>query len=138
MLSPQGLPKAGRCWAHPSRNPNFSLYCFPSPHHGVASAHVPQPRRPDLVKGVQLLDISLRGLHVKRTPAWQRPLVAQFQKLLKETTLGEWFFGSVAKPQVGIRCCPCSFFCWLHEGSEHAPGRSPEGSASLGRWPSLK
>jgi hypothetical protein len=39
--------------------------------------------RPDLVRGVQLINISLRGLHVDRQPAWQRPLVAAFQRLLK-------------------------------------------------------
>ncbi|KAL6753405.1 Alpha/Beta hydrolase protein [Haematococcus lacustris] len=55
--------------------------------------------RPDLVKAVQLLDISLRGLHVKRQPPWQRPLVAAFQQLLRETELGVQFFNTVAKPQ---------------------------------------
>jgi len=53
--------------------------------------------RPDLVQTVQLLDISLRGLHEKRTPSWQRPLVASFQRLLRETSVGEAFFGSVAQ-----------------------------------------
>jgi pimeloyl-ACP methyl ester carboxylesterase len=56
-------------------------------------------RRPDAVAGVQVINISLRGLHVDRQPAWQRPLVAAFQRLLRETPLGEAFFASVAKPQ---------------------------------------
>jgi len=48
---------------------------------------------------VQVLNISLRGLHVDRQPAWQRPLVAAFQKLLRDTPVGEAFFASVARPQ---------------------------------------
>jgi pimeloyl-ACP methyl ester carboxylesterase len=55
--------------------------------------------RPDAVAGVQVLNISLRGLHVERQPAWQRPLVAAFQRLLRDTSLGEAFFASVAQPQ---------------------------------------
>ncbi len=57
---------------------------------------------PELVRGVQLYNISLRGLHVERQPSWQRPFVAAFQQLLRETQLGVAFFGSVAKEQV--RC----------------------------------
>lgn len=49
---------------------------------------------------MQLLDISLRMLHVKKQQPWQRPLVSSFQRLLRETQLGQWFFGAVAKPQV--------------------------------------
>lgn len=55
--------------------------------------------RPDAVAGVQVLNISLRGLHVERQPAWQRPLVAAFQRLLRDTSLGEAFFASVAQPK---------------------------------------
>ncbi|WIA19379.1 hypothetical protein OEZ85_004004 [Tetradesmus obliquus] len=55
--------------------------------------------RPDLVRGVQLINISLRGLHVERQQPWQRPLVAAFQRLLRETSLGSAFFGSVATPR---------------------------------------
>lgn len=54
--------------------------------------------RPDAVAGVQVLNISLRGLHVDRQPEWQRPLVAAFQRLLRDTPLGEAFFASVAQP----------------------------------------
>jgi hypothetical protein len=35
------------------------------------------------VRGVQLINISLRGLHRQRQQPWQRPLVAAFQRLLK-------------------------------------------------------
>lgn len=54
---------------------------------------------PERVPGVQLLNISLRGLHVQRQSALQRPLVAALQRVLRETQLGEAFFGSVAKPE---------------------------------------
>ncbi|KAG2483999.1 hypothetical protein HYH03_017166 [Edaphochlamys debaryana] len=51
---------------------------------------------PSQVTGVQCLDISLRGLHVRRQPAWQRPLVAAFQRFLRETDAGKAFFANVA------------------------------------------
>ncbi|KAI8464386.1 MAG: Alpha/Beta hydrolase protein [Monoraphidium minutum] len=54
---------------------------------------------PARVPGVQLINISLRGLHVSRQPPLQRPLVAALQRVLQETPLGRAFFGSVAKPQ---------------------------------------
>jgi hypothetical protein len=57
---------------------------------------------PDKVRGVQLLDISLRMLHTTKQQPWQRPLVSTFQRLLRETQLGQWFFKAVAKPQVLI------------------------------------
>jgi hypothetical protein len=41
-----------------------------------------------------------RGLHVKRQNAISRPLVAAFQRLLRETQLGQSFFANVARPQV--------------------------------------
>jgi pimeloyl-ACP methyl ester carboxylesterase len=56
-------------------------------------------RRPSAVAGVQVLNISLRGLHVDRQSEWQRPLVAAFQRLLRDTPLGEAFFASVAQPR---------------------------------------
>lgn len=55
---------------------------------------------PSKVRGVQLLDISLRMLHTTKQQPWQRPLVTGFQRLLRDTQLGQWFFGAVAKPQV--------------------------------------
>lgn len=53
------------------------------------------------VSGVQLLDVSLRMLHVRKQAPWQRPLVAALQRILRDTPLGTWFFSSVAKPAVG-------------------------------------
>ncbi|KAK9821095.1 hypothetical protein WJX81_001836 [Elliptochloris bilobata] len=50
------------------------------------------------VAGVQLLDVSLRMLHVRKQAPWQRPLVAALQRALRDTPLGTWFFSSVAKP----------------------------------------
>ncbi|EFJ52272.1 hypothetical protein VOLCADRAFT_55777, partial [Volvox carteri f. nagariensis] len=51
---------------------------------------------PHLVQGVQCLDISLRGLHVRRQASWQRPMVAAFQRLLRDTPAGRAFFANVA------------------------------------------
>lgn len=51
---------------------------------------------PELVNGVQCLDISLRGLHIKRQAPLQRPFVAAFQRLLRETQAGQAFFANVA------------------------------------------
>lgn len=59
---------------------------------------------PELVRGVQVINISLRGLHVKRQQPWLRPLVAAFQRLLRETSIGAAFFGNVATPRVGQLC----------------------------------
>lgn len=52
------------------------------PHTGLAGLCA-GISRPELVRGVQLINISLRGLHVERQQPWQRPLVAAFQRLLK-------------------------------------------------------
>lgn len=57
-------------------------------------------RRQDRVLGVQLLNISLRMLHEKKQAPLIKPLVAALQYTLRETPLGEWFFTSVAKPEV--------------------------------------
>lgn len=55
---------------------------------------------PELVNGVQCLDISLRGLHIKRQAPLQRPFVAAFQRLLRETQAGQAFFANVATERV--------------------------------------
>ena len=55
---------------------------------------------PSRVAGVQLMDVSLRMLHTKKQASWQRPLVKAFQRLLRETPLGVWFFGTIAKAPV--------------------------------------
>lgn len=67
---------------------------------GLAGLCAARDAREGQVLGVQLIDISLRGLHVKRQNALSRPLVAALQKVLRETQLGQAFFGNVARPQV--------------------------------------
>lgn len=52
--------------------------------------------RPEVVKGVVILDPSLRLLNVKRQNPFFVPLVTIFQKLLRETFVGKWFFSQVA------------------------------------------
>lgn len=45
---------------------------------------------------MQLINVSLRMLHVDKQPPLARPFIAAFQSLLRNTTLGERFFASVA------------------------------------------
>jgi pimeloyl-ACP methyl ester carboxylesterase len=54
---------------------------------------------PELVKGVVLIDISLRMLHVKKQNVFIRPFVKVIQNTLRETPLGEIFFKQVAEKQ---------------------------------------
>ena len=54
---------------------------------------------PEKVRGLALINISLRGLHVTKQPAIIRPFVKAFQQTLRETALGKSFFASVAKPR---------------------------------------
>lgn len=53
---------------------------------------------PSSVKGVQLLDISLRQLHVRNQSPLAKPFVKAFQNILVETFVGDWFFSQVAQP----------------------------------------
>ncbi|GMH33458.1 hypothetical protein BSKO_01292 [Bryopsis sp. KO-2023] len=53
----------------------------------------------DLVRGVQLQNVSLRKLHVDNQPAPARPLIKSFQNVLYNSSVGEWFFGQVAKSE---------------------------------------
>lgn len=53
---------------------------------------------PALVRGVVLLDVSLRGLHVSKQPPLARPLIAAFQRLLRTSALGQAFFMNIAQP----------------------------------------
>jgi pimeloyl-ACP methyl ester carboxylesterase len=55
--------------------------------------------RPDLIKGVVLMNISLRMLHVKKQPPIQRPLTSLLQTTLRETGIGKAFFEQVARPE---------------------------------------
>jgi len=54
---------------------------------------------PSLVKGVMLLNISLRMLHLKKQPWFAKPFVKALQTTLRETSLGKLFFAQVATPQ---------------------------------------
>ncbi|KAK9868847.1 hypothetical protein WJX84_007219 [Apatococcus fuscideae] len=55
--------------------------------------------RPDLVRGVQLMNISLRLLHLKKQPAWKKPVVKALQTALHSSFVGPLFFSLLAKPQ---------------------------------------
>jgi pimeloyl-ACP methyl ester carboxylesterase len=52
---------------------------------------------PEKIRGVVLMNISLRGLHITKQPVIIRPFVAALQRTLRETSIGRQFFGSVAK-----------------------------------------
>lgn len=54
---------------------------------------------PEKVKAVQLLNISLRMLHKENQNVLTRPLIAGFQSLLRNTSLGSSFFKAVATPK---------------------------------------
>lgn len=51
--------------------------------------------RPDLIKGVVLINMSLRMLHVKKQKLYLRPIISGLQTLLRETRLGSVFFNQV-------------------------------------------
>ncbi|GAB5031369.1 epoxide hydrolase 4-like [Nannochloropsis oceanica] len=55
--------------------------------------------RPSLVRGVMLLNISLRMLHLKKQPWYLKPFVKALQTTLRETRLGQLFFAQVATPE---------------------------------------
>ena len=74
---------------------------------GIAGLQAAVDGGADAVAGVQLLNISLRMLHVRKQAPWQRPLVAALQRTLRDTPLGTWFFASVAKPAVRLCCYLC-------------------------------
>ncbi|GAA0140616.1 hypothetical protein Leryth_007917 [Lithospermum erythrorhizon] len=54
---------------------------------------------PQLCKGILLLNISLRMLHITKQPWLARPFIKGFQELLRNTALGKFFFKSVATPE---------------------------------------
>jgi pimeloyl-ACP methyl ester carboxylesterase len=51
--------------------------------------------RPDLVRGLVLLNISLRMLHIKKQPWYLKPFVKALQNTLRESKLGAAFFAQV-------------------------------------------
>jgi len=52
---------------------------------------------PELVKGVVLIDVSLRMLNVKKQPPLIKPVVRLIQDTLRDTPAGEFFFKQVAE-----------------------------------------
>ncbi|KAL3752039.1 hypothetical protein ACJRO7_012799 [Eucalyptus globulus] len=62
--------------------------------------------QPQICRGIVILNISLRMLHIKKQPWYGRPLIRSFQNLLRNTMLGKFFFNSVATPESveGILC----------------------------------
>ncbi|XP_020673989.1 pheophytinase, chloroplastic isoform X1 [Dendrobium catenatum] len=51
---------------------------------------------PQICKGILLLNISLRMLHIKKQPWYGRPFIKSFQSLLRNTELGKIFYNAVA------------------------------------------
>ncbi|KAL6203835.1 hypothetical protein ACLB2K_027534 [Fragaria x ananassa] len=54
---------------------------------------------PQICKGLMLINISLRMLHIKKQPWFGRPLIKSFQNLLRNTAVGKYFFKTVATPE---------------------------------------
>ncbi|KAM3337508.1 putative hydrolase YugF [Capsicum galapagoense] len=54
---------------------------------------------PQLCRGILLLNISLRMLHITKQPWFAKSLIKAFQNLLRNTALGKFFFRSVATPE---------------------------------------
>ncbi|KAH7861848.1 hypothetical protein Vadar_031699 [Vaccinium darrowii] len=55
---------------------------------------------PEICRGITILNISLRMLHIKKQPWYGRPLIRSFQSLLRNTAVGKFFFKSVATARV--------------------------------------
>ncbi|KAH9327215.1 hypothetical protein KI387_007393 [Taxus chinensis] len=53
----------------------------------------------NICRGLVLVNISLRMLHIKKQSRYKRPFVKIFQNILRETDLGKIFFKSVATPK---------------------------------------
>lgn len=51
---------------------------------------------PEKVKAVQVMNISLRMLHADNQSPLSRPLVTAFQSMLRNTSVGEFFFSRLA------------------------------------------
>ncbi|CAI9754709.1 unnamed protein product [Fraxinus pennsylvanica] len=64
--------------------------------------------KPEICRGIFLLNISLRMLHIKKQPWYGRPLIKSFQSLLRNTGVGKFFFKAVATPDsVRNILCQC-------------------------------
>jgi pimeloyl-ACP methyl ester carboxylesterase len=64
---------------------------------GLVGLQTAANTRPDLIKGVILIDISLRMLHITKQPPLARPLVRFIQDFLREGPFGNLFFSQVAE-----------------------------------------
>ncbi|ONK65482.1 uncharacterized protein A4U43_C07F37560 [Asparagus officinalis] len=63
---------------------------------------------PQICKGILLLNISLRMLHIKKQPWYGRPFIKSFQRLLRNTIVGRLFFKAVATPEsIKSILCQC-------------------------------
>ncbi|PSS14498.1 Pheophytinase [Actinidia chinensis var. chinensis] len=63
---------------------------------------------PEICRGIVILNISLRMLHIKKQPWYVRPLIRSLQSLLRNTALGKFFYRSVATPEsVKSILCQC-------------------------------
>ncbi|MCH85739.1 epoxide hydrolase 4-like, partial [Trifolium medium] len=51
---------------------------------------------PQICQGILLLNISLRMLHIKKQPWYGRPFIRSFQRLLRDTSVGKFFFKAIA------------------------------------------
>uniref|UniRef100_A0A5B7C2P4 AB hydrolase-1 domain-containing protein n=1 Tax=Davidia involucrata TaxID=16924 RepID=A0A5B7C2P4_DAVIN len=61
-----------------------------------------------ICKGIVILNISLRMLHIKKQPWYGRPLIRSFQSLLRNTALGNFFYRTVSTPEsVKSILCQC-------------------------------
>ncbi|KAI8573033.1 hypothetical protein RHMOL_Rhmol01G0247600 [Rhododendron molle] len=76
-------------------------------HEGVVGLQA-AVMEPEICRGITILNISLRMLHIKKQPWYGRPLIRSFQSLLRNTALGKFFFKSVATPEsVRSILCQC-------------------------------
>ncbi|KAF0905887.1 hypothetical protein E2562_008915 [Oryza meyeriana var. granulata] len=63
---------------------------------------------PQKCKGMFLLNISLRMLHISKQPWFGKPFIKSFQSLLRNTVIGKLFFNAVATPEsVKNILCQC-------------------------------
>ncbi|KAI4317471.1 hypothetical protein L6164_025338 [Bauhinia variegata] len=64
--------------------------------------------QPQICKGIILLNISLRLLHITKQPWYGKPFIRSFQRLLRDTAVGKLFFNYVAtKESVRSILCQC-------------------------------
>ncbi|KAL4320595.1 hypothetical protein HN51_064758 [Arachis hypogaea] len=63
---------------------------------------------PQMCRGIIILNISLRMLHIKKQPWYAKPFIRSFQRLLRDTAVGKFFFKAVAtKESVRNILCQC-------------------------------